>query len=603
MKKRYLLGILTFLLISCEFSPDGENFVKVDKDVPPPEIINRTLDLEEDTLFVWKYTRFNLDLASSDQEILGLEIKYAGQELLFQSNQGSFEINPGTLPDGNYPVVANVYTRSGTGSLADKTGYEGFLFSKEWVLIVETPHVPEMAISAKIENGFLKFSWPVMDKPYFISYELHLTNTSNYHAYSSRTEDPSQSSFIDSSFVGGDIYAQLHTYYENEFGNQTMNMTSFSYHYPLGPLYFEEDFDSLTISWNRIPFQHTTYYRFQYGEAIPIEADTSYKVKGLGLGSPRRYGIGFMPVKGRGDYDIFFTQEHHSMGISHGIEHENIVFNPSLNAYFLKDQRYIHKLDEAFKQTGSYENSYDSYSATALDFSGDNQRVVSVIHQRLVQLGTTSLNELNAKSIPLEENNVRVRMVKNLNDEVCLVGYDSYFVLFNTNTGSLVDQSEMLKGYGVKSFYNFLTSEDGRYAAFCSTGGLMIFEIIDYRELVLRYEDSEFYYNGLFDPHNPGHLILNAKENVLLFNCASMSVERELTGLTALHANPVNFDPMTHYLLLASFNQKKIFVYDYDQDELKLELPHHETTFEFRLMNNYIITDSGYHFDITSYVD
>lgn len=598
---RFLLFVV---LAACEYAPEGENFVEVSQDVTPPIIVDRSLDLEEDTLFVWKYTRFNLNLASSNQEILGLEIKYVGQELRFESNYGSFEVNPAALTDGEYKVVANVYTRSGTGSLADRSGYEGFQFSREWTLIVETPQVPAMPVSTDIQNGFLKFSWPAMRKPYFLSYELHLTNTTNYDSYSVRINDPEQNFYVDSFFVGGMIHAQLHTYFENEFGNQMLSMTSTSYEHPAGKLYFEEDLDSLTISWDRSPFQHTTYYRFQYGEAVPVEADTSYRVKANGLGSPYRYGIGFKSIKGGDESDIYFRYDVHSLGVNHQVGHDNIIYNPALESYFLKDEMHIHRLNRDFELLSSYNYSWDYDDKVSLTFSPDNQHLYSTAHQKLIKLNTNELELVSEQALSFTELiSTDIRTMKSISDRILLIGFNSCFVLYDAATSQVISQSAVLKDATIKQEQFYSVSEDGRYAAFCSDLGLMVFEIVDQNEIVLRYEDNDYYYNAIFDPKHPDQLLLNARENILLFNCASRNVERDLPGLTALKANPVNFDPLTHYLLLGSFLQKKVFVYDYDSDELKLVVTHHEKSFEFKLLNNYIITDSGYHFDISAYVD
>ena len=69
---KYILPLIfiTFLFNFCTFKPDEENFVEIDQNVTAPEVINLTSDLDSDTLYVWKYTRFNFNFNSSDQEIL-----------------------------------------------------------------------------------------------------------------------------------------------------------------------------------------------------------------------------------------------------------------------------------------------------------------------------------------------------------------------------------------------------------------------------------------------------------------------------------------------------------------------------------------------------
>lgn len=116
----FLLVLFPLVICSCIFSPTKENFIEIDKDVPPPEISNQILDLNSDTLFVWKYTKFNFNLSAGDVAIHSTVVNYNNTELQFGSGQGSFDVNPSTIQDGRYTVEIKTYTGSGTGSLADK---------------------------------------------------------------------------------------------------------------------------------------------------------------------------------------------------------------------------------------------------------------------------------------------------------------------------------------------------------------------------------------------------------------------------------------------------------------------------------------------------
>ena len=158
----FIYSILLLSFTSCIYNPSKENFVEIEKDIPVPEITDRNIDLNADTLFVWKYTRFNYDLSAGNAQIHSTQVIFLNDTLRYASGQGSFVVNPSSVNEGTYKVKILVYSGSGTGSLADKLGGEGYEFNRELVLVVEKPKVVDVKITASIENGFLKFSWDIV---------------------------------------------------------------------------------------------------------------------------------------------------------------------------------------------------------------------------------------------------------------------------------------------------------------------------------------------------------------------------------------------------------------------------------------------------------
>jgi hypothetical protein len=252
------------------FSPEKENFVEVDQNTEAPQINNQTLDLNSDTLHVWKYTKFNFDLTSSKQEITNTTITYRDTEINFEGGKGSFDINPEALPEGTYTLKIKVYTHSGTGSLADKVGAEGYKFENDWVLLIEKPKAPDITITSKIENGFLKFSWNKMKQDYFHSYNLYFYNEGLSYNYETKITDKNTTSYIDSLFVGGKIKLSLWIRYYDENGSTQIAKKDYIYEYPIS-ISVHEDLQNLTFSWNKNPFNCTTYYSdVGTGTQIPV---------------------------------------------------------------------------------------------------------------------------------------------------------------------------------------------------------------------------------------------------------------------------------------------------------------------------------------------
>lgn len=596
---------LSSILCSCIFSPDNENFLEIDQDATPPEITNQTLDLDIDTLYVWKYTRFNFDLKSNAQQISSVVVTYGDHKLTFQSGKGSFDVNPHTYPEGTSRVEIKVYTNSGTGSLADAIGAEGYELKNEWVLIVEKPKDPEIHLTSSIENGFLKFSWNKFDKPNFHSYRLVIQNDGIFETYYREYTDENITSFVDSLFVGGKITLSLGVnYYDvNEFQNRASK--EYSYEFPVA-ISFKEDLENLTISWNRNPFQCTKYLDINGSGQTKINADTSYTIPAPGLGGGKRYHLAFKPIKPlysnrMNDHYVLFAN-----GVNNSMSHKTVEYNQGLKTYFFKEEMHLRASGQDIAQEASYDYPWDYNDRFTLDVSKDNQRVFSTVGQNLVQLNTKGMGLISSTKLPMAaQEDITSWVLKNLAEDVFIIGYNldfgSYFTLFNAKTNSIIATSNKLAGeYISAGNYVYAISPDGKYAAYCGSKGLILYEIIDNQQLVLHYQDSNTYYSCFFDPTNPEMLVLNRPTNYQVFNCSTLKVEKTNNQF---YANPINIDPLTHYMLLVSNAKKKIYVYDMENDVVKLEMNHHGSAFDFKLLNNNIFVSSGYHFDISSYVD
>jgi hypothetical protein len=200
-------------------------------------------------------------------------------------------------------------------------------------------------------------------------------------------------------------------------------------------------------------------------------------------------------------------------------------------------------------------------------------------------------------SVPLFFKGAVRRALKNLDDKVFLICTDSFLLLYDANERKVLAKTQEM--YGVLQNFNFSVSQDGKYAAFCNPE-LSVYEIKNNQELILHYQDTATYYGCLFDPKYPEKLVLNCPDNMKIFNCATLKMEKTIDRF---YANPVNIDPVTHNLLLVSNSRKKIYVYDYESDQLKFEMNHHALNTDFKLLNNIIFVSSGFHLDISSYVN
>ena len=99
-----------------------------------------------------------------------------------------------------------VLNSSGTGSIADKLGFEGSYYEKNWPVLIKNPELFQFdPLKYSIIDGMLKIEWNKYDFSNFFNYEITKTV---YHSYDqdSYTFIPIFSSdknyLIDSSYVG-----------------------------------------------------------------------------------------------------------------------------------------------------------------------------------------------------------------------------------------------------------------------------------------------------------------------------------------------------------------------------------------------------------------
>lgn len=146
------LLFLSLLVQSCVWDTDElyENPVKA---VVVPEISVVTLDLTEDTVFLYYDRSITFQYRSSDQAIQLVRFSMDGVGMdSVAGDSGVFELKM-SLGVGLHSLKMEMYTYSGSGSLADQLGGESIYFTKRWVVsVLSNTNRP---LTYKYSNGFL----------------------------------------------------------------------------------------------------------------------------------------------------------------------------------------------------------------------------------------------------------------------------------------------------------------------------------------------------------------------------------------------------------------------------------------------------------------
>lgn len=200
--------MLSCLLYSCVYEPKDFYYLDVTDNPAPPEIQTINLNSYNDTIYIY-FNKTTFTFQSSNQEVKAARFLINGEEYEnVQAIENTFTLQYLYLDDGVYELTVELFTGSGTGSLADQLGYEGFLLSKSWKLIVSQDYY--FKTSSIAENGLFKLIWPQYKPLDFKEYIIYKEFTYMERREIGRT---TETSFFDNTYVGegADYYVKVLT--------------------------------------------------------------------------------------------------------------------------------------------------------------------------------------------------------------------------------------------------------------------------------------------------------------------------------------------------------------------------------------------------------
>ena len=201
----FLLILIT--LQSCTFEPKGEEFVKLDSSGVQPDI-QVNLNLPADTLFIPSGTNITFVYGLKKEAINWAQFIVNG----VQSSQIKIEPNLVSLARTfnesagmTLSLEIKIFTRSQTGSIADKLDAEGYLISREWtIVILSTTQLSPNITKADFADGSFKMEWNKYKGMGFLNYKIYKSMPSSHKGFILLTTINSreQTSFIDTAYCG-----------------------------------------------------------------------------------------------------------------------------------------------------------------------------------------------------------------------------------------------------------------------------------------------------------------------------------------------------------------------------------------------------------------
>jgi len=187
--------------VACEFESDNIFNSPIEQNIDNPEIqvIQLNLNNNNDTIYLYTHKSIAFSFQSDKQKIHGVELMIDNEsKQIIENAEGKFEDIPWySLEEGIHKLTLNIYTSSGSGSIADQLRMENFLLSKNWILIVDKTYYQKTIETTS--DGIFSMTWPKCKSPDFKEFVI-----TKYDGYSNSTEISRQSNttFRDPSYAG-----------------------------------------------------------------------------------------------------------------------------------------------------------------------------------------------------------------------------------------------------------------------------------------------------------------------------------------------------------------------------------------------------------------
>jgi hypothetical protein len=192
-----VVGLFSF---ACSYEPEGEYLNGIQEPVQPSDVEISLGDIL-DTLFVRFYSKeVNFIINTSPYNIVVGKLYVNGEYVtLLRSGQNSFYLPLHNMFTGYNSVKLEFTTNTRTGSIAEISGAEFFLYTKEFKVFKHTSELNELILSGEIVNGSYLLKWDKYVMPDFLQYKLNCSKDGII--YQSNNAD--SNSYVDSTIIEG----------------------------------------------------------------------------------------------------------------------------------------------------------------------------------------------------------------------------------------------------------------------------------------------------------------------------------------------------------------------------------------------------------------
>jgi hypothetical protein len=505
----FLVVVFLFLVSSCEYQSDKE-FVN---DLPEPSAyieVDLQLLPQKDTIDLYLPIILRYNFSSEGKKLISGHFKMGGKEWEVKSLTGYITLVNDDYWPGLYNLSLTLILSSGSGSIADQLGAEGYLVEKEWVVNVNRFQISKNPLRhSKNSDGYLTISWDPFDYYNFHSYEIIRSDMTGIERSITIT-NPLQSTYIDSCFFGISTYYSVLTRVMHDGSMITGGSNRLVVASEAPGIEFELlGQDSVRVKWNKTGYP--TRYTLRVNNIHPRETyleastDTSIVITNLKFGNFYRFDLLAMSSNiEKCNYTAHLRGAEFSLGkiISHNAR------------YFAYD----------FDNRILYENNFDGITT----YNIDDLEVIKTI-----DLGSPiNIAVNNTRVVAGRPYDLHVFRDKNLSnpDIIYYNGISQLEYLFLTNNDKIAvvvgeqyrlydaNKKELDASFNIADMplYSPLscigTSSDAGYAGITTLNGIWIYQRNNnqYDQI---YHNDQSYRSILFDPDSNDHVYITRSDN------------------------------------------------------------------------------------------
>jgi hypothetical protein len=589
------------LLAGCEYNLDKENFRDISK---PGETHQFDLSIfpELDTIAVFRETEFTYNSNSYGLEIKNTLITIDGNPVNLTSDYKKIYVDPYHYQTGYHILSITIEANSGSGSIADIAGYEGYKIEKKWVLYINN-NLVITPVKTITKEGYLKITWPKLKVPDFKNYTVFF----DYNSYEKQKliYNMDSTSYIDSSYVGGSasfsiVYNYNPTQLQSVSGGLSLKDS-------LPQLKFEDiNGQKLRVYWKKP--KYNAMYKLQRADSVILLnnwTDTSVVINQNALGVSRYYQLYIAPHHQKNtSWSMQADYKYYTLGTYIATNH------PDYGYSFLDNVFYTNSYDDVECYDSETLKKNSSFRLHNLMYTGSNNRRYA--------------GAPNTKKIAvLMPNDIYVFSDKTLSDYTiipyprnAILTIDYFYLTDNDLIGVASHKKYDLISIAEKrviatlniddypqysAWASISTSKDGKYVCIVTRNGIKIYTY-ETGVFTLTYSGNTVYRSVMFDSNNSEQLYLTSNQTDILEvrNINSFALLKSI-NLPVLRPVVRNIDPVTGYLFITDYFS--VYLIDLNTNKTLFSCSIDDSELTPLIFNNIILSKRGYILPIAKFLN
>ena len=534
MKSLFICLIVVFALISCEYKADSEYYRDLE---PPSTSIPLEINLNDvdpsDTIYIMDVTRLTLKVNTYGKSLKNVQFMLDHHRI---GSGNEVIIYPNDLDDGKYKLTVVVDVSSGSGSLADMMGMEGYEGEMSWNIRIMRDFDPGLKLGfRKNADHKLEFYWETstyIPKSIFERYEVRGDVPINI-------TDQDRKSVVFEDYVCGWTAGSVDLHIKCIDGYSRYYHQALSFESPMPNLYFEAlDVSRLRIYWDK-PFIDAKYELIAVNTIIPsiYTSDTTVVVASPPFTVTQGYQVKMYPKNSTKTETNAYISGGYRIGDRVIISANDVDFYNVKNQLFAVYYRQLFAINlQTFAEMHQIDLVEPGAHSKISCVPGSSKIAVKQNYSFFVYPDDSFINPV----IVYKSDNWITNFFKlTNNDHLFIVDWNECEV-FDINTGAMRFRFDVVEYPASRS-----VSADGKYFCCASSNGLTIYSIgssaVDNVTTI-----TGSYSNALFNPANPQQLIVKQGNEIQILEAPDF---HSIYTFSAPYSTLLDVDPANGNIL------------------------------------------------------